>query len=93
MNHLENHHPERIPGAGVGAPHPGAGQAPQRVLAATGAWLAGLVARARGEQGFSTAELLGNAALGILALVVIWGLMQALGVDIVNWIRSQLLAG
>lgn len=44
-----------------------------------------------GEDGFSTAELLGNAALGILALVVIWGLMQALGVDIVNFIRSQLL--
>lgn len=55
--------------------------------------LRGAVRRLRGEEGFSTAELLGNAALGILALVVIWGLMQALGVDIVNWIRSQLLAG
>jgi hypothetical protein len=39
----------------------------------------------------TTAELLGNAALGVLALVVIWGLLQALGVDIVNWIRGQLL--
>ena len=45
------------------------------------------------EEGFSTAELLGNAALGILALVVIWGLLQALGIDVVNWIRSQLLSG
>ena len=43
------------------------------------------------EAGMTTAELLGNAALGVLALVVIWGLLQALGVDIVNWIRGQLL--
>ena len=43
------------------------------------------------ESGMTTAELLGNAALGVLALVVIWGLLQALGVDIVNWIRGQLL--
>jgi hypothetical protein len=45
----------------------------------------------RDEAGMTTAELLGNAALGVLALVVIWGLLQALGVDIVNWIRGQLL--
>ena len=43
------------------------------------------------EDGFSTAELLGNAALGILALVVIWGALQAVGVDVVNWISEQLL--
>jgi hypothetical protein len=45
----------------------------------------------RTEAGMTTAELLGNAALGVLALVVIWGLLQSLGVDIVNWIRGQLL--
>jgi hypothetical protein len=45
----------------------------------------------RSEAGMTTAELLGNAALGVLALVVIWGMLQALGVDIVNWIRGQLL--
>lgn len=45
----------------------------------------------RGEAGMTTAELLGNAALGVLALVVIWGLLQTLGVDIVNWMRGQLL--
>lgn len=45
------------------------------------------------EAGFSTAELLGNAALGIIALVAIWTLLQALGVDIVTWIRAQLLGG
>ena len=45
----------------------------------------------RSDAGMTTAELLGNAALGVLALVVIWGLLQSLGVDIVNWIRGQLL--
>jgi cytochrome b len=50
-----------------------------------------LARRARSEVGMTTAELLGNAALGVLALVVIWGLLQSLGVDIVNWMRSQLL--
>jgi hypothetical protein len=53
-----------------------------------------LVARVRsatgGEEGMTTAELLGNAALGIAALVAIWAVLQALGLDIVNWIRGQL---
>ena len=44
------------------------------------------------EGGFTTAELLGNAALGVVALVVIWGLLQALGVDLVAMIRDQLIA-
>ena len=43
------------------------------------------------EDGFSTAELLGNAALGVVALVVIWGALRALGVDIVEMVRTQLL--
>ena len=47
--------------------------------------------RSESEAGMTTAELLGNAALGVLALVVIWGLLQTLGVDIVNWMRGQLL--
>lgn len=46
---------------------------------------------ARGEEGMTTAELLGNAALGVLALVAIWTVLQALGVDIVNWMRDQLI--
>lgn len=45
------------------------------------------------EAGFSTAELLGNAALGIVALVVIWGLLQGVGRDVVAWIGDQLLGG
>lgn len=48
--------------------------------------------RARDERGLATAELLGNAALGVLALVAIWGAMRVLGLDIVDWIRSQLVA-
>ena len=42
------------------------------------------------ETGMTTAELLGNAALGIAALVAIWAVMQTLGLDVVNWIRGQL---
>ena len=45
----------------------------------------------RGEEGMTTAELLGNAALGVLALVVIWGLLQTLGVDIVKSLRDALI--
>lgn len=43
-----------------------------------------------GESGMTTAELLGNAALGIAALVAIWALLQALGVNVVSWIEGQL---
>jgi hypothetical protein len=43
------------------------------------------------DRGLNTAELMGNAALAIAALVVIWGALQALGVDIVGWIRGQLI--
>ncbi len=47
----------------------------------------------RPDGGFSTAELLGNAALGVAALIVIWALLQGLGADVVDWIRGQLLGG
>ncbi len=42
------------------------------------------------EDGFSTAELLGNAALGIIALVAIWGLLKVLGQDVVEFIKDQI---
>ena len=45
----------------------------------------------RSEAGLATAELLGNAALGVAALVIIWAALQALGLDIVSWIRSQVM--
>ncbi|MCE2527515.1 MAG: hypothetical protein J4G00_08285 [Actinomycetia bacterium] len=44
----------------------------------------------RREEGLSTAELLGNAALAVVALLAIWAVLQALGTDIVGWIRNQL---
>jgi hypothetical protein len=51
-----------------------------------------LLARVRRtEVGLATAELLGNAALGVAALVVIWAALQALGLDIVDWIRAQVM--
>jgi hypothetical protein len=43
-----------------------------------------------GEAGMATAELLGNAALGIAALVAIWAVLQAVGLDVMMWIRAQL---
>jgi hypothetical protein len=45
----------------------------------------------RSEGGLATAELLGNAALGVAALVIIWAALQALGLDIVSWIRTQVM--
>ena len=45
------------------------------------------------DRGLNTAELMGNAALAIAALVVIWAALQTLGVDVVGWIRGQLLGG
>lgn len=45
------------------------------------------------DRGLNTAELMGNAALAIAALVVIWGALQVLGVDLVGWIRGQLING
>lgn len=45
------------------------------------------------EAGFTTAELLGNAALGIIALVVIWAAMTKLGGNVMDFIQSQLTSG
>ena len=45
----------------------------------------------RGEAGFATAELLGNAALGVAALVLIWAALQVGPLDIVTWIRGQVM--
>ena len=41
------------------------------------------------ERGMATAELLGNAALGIAALVAIWAVLQAVGLDVMEWIRAS----
>lgn len=42
------------------------------------------------EAGMTTAELLGNAALAIAALVGIWLLLQQIGVDVMTFIRAQI---
>ena len=60
------------------------------MLPALKAWLG---AMRTDDRGLNTAELMGNAALAIAALVVIWAALQTLGVDVVGWIRGQLLGG
>ncbi len=47
--------------------------------------------RRRDEVGMTTAELLGNAALGVAALVALWAGLQAVGVDIIEMIRDSVL--
>ncbi len=42
------------------------------------------------DRGFTTAELLANAALAIIALVAIWAALQKLGIHVVDWIQQQL---
>jgi hypothetical protein len=42
------------------------------------------------QGGFTTAELLANAALAIIALVAIWAALQKLGIHVVDWIQQQL---
>ena len=44
----------------------------------------------RDENGFVTAEHLGVAALAVAALVVIFGAIQLLGADIIQFIRDEL---
>lgn len=46
----------------------------------------------RDERGLNTAELLGNAALAIVALVAIWAALQALGINIIGMIESAVTA-
>ena len=58
-----------------------------------GAWMKiqGRAGEARAdERGMTTAELLGNAALGVFALIVIWAGLRQLGLDVVDWIRHDL---
>lgn len=43
-----------------------------------------------GERGMTTAELLGNAALAILALVGIWAAIRGVGTQVTDFIKSSL---
>lgn len=42
------------------------------------------------ERGLNTAELLGNAALAIVALIAIWAALKQAGLDIIEWITDQI---
>lgn len=46
--------------------------------------------RCRGDAGASTVEVLSWAAMSTVAIVVIGAALQALGVEIVDYVRSQL---
>lgn len=50
-----------------------------------------LIAIHEDERGLNTAELLGNAALAIIALIAIWAALEAAGISIVSWIQDQLI--
>lgn len=45
----------------------------------------------RDERGLNTAELLGNAALAIVALVAIWFALKQAGLDIVDTITDRIM--
>lgn len=56
-----------------------------------GSWVASIFLlrhRIRSQDGFQTAEAIGIAAVGLLVLAAIWSVLQALGVDVVLWIRD-----
>ncbi len=50
-----------------------------------------LVRLHRDERGLNTAELLGNAALAIVALVAIWFALKQAGLDIVAEITDRIM--
>jgi Tfp pilus assembly protein FimT len=43
------------------------------------------------DRGFTTTEMLMWAAVTTITIVAIGGLLQALGVDVMNWVRTKLL--
>ena len=43
--------------------------------------------------GYSTTELLANAALAIGAVVLIWGAISGLGGDVIDWISGEIMGG
>jgi len=47
-------------------------------------------ARSFDETGFTTAELLGNAALGVAALAVIWAALGGVGNKVISYIGAQI---
>lgn len=44
----------------------------------------------RPDAGFTTAELLANAALAVVVLAAIWGLFHEFGRDLIDWMKTQI---
>ena len=45
--------------------------------------------RMKDDAGFQTAEAIAIAAVGIIVLAAILAVLQVLGVDVINWLRTQ----
>ena len=45
----------------------------------------------REERGLNTAELLGNAALAIVALVAIWYALREAGLDVIDTLTDRIM--
>lgn len=45
----------------------------------------------REERGLNTAELLGNAALAIVALVAIWYALRQAGLDVIDTLTDRIM--
>ena len=54
------------------------------------AWMARRMHRE--ERGLNTAELLGNAALAIVALVAIWYALRQAGLDIIDTLTDRIMS-
>jgi len=52
-----------------------------------------LLRRLRDEEGLSTAELLGNVALAIGVLIILWGVISGRGQDLLNDMFDRASAG
>lgn len=61
-----------------------------RVAVALNQRIQQVLLRRKSEEGFTTAELLMNAALGVALLAAVYVGLKAIGLDIVSWITDQI---
>ncbi len=47
----------------------------------------------RGEGGFTVAESLAMAAVGVVIIVALWAAMKAVGIDVIDGIRDSIVGG
>lgn len=43
------------------------------------------------DEGFQTAEAIGIAAVGIIVLIAIAAALEALGIEVISWMRDSLV--